>query len=84
MRKYSISENGYILAFGVAEHGGETISDERYAAIQSAMDNRPEDTATVTHALRDDLTWEAQEADPDADPYVDDAQAFQYLFGGDT
>lgn len=76
-------DNGYILAIGRGG-GGEEITEAEYNAILEIIHAKPARTDTTDYRLREDLTWEEYEVEPpDPDPDMDDAEAFQYLFGGD-
>lgn len=84
MRNYKYINNGYILAIGTG-NGGTEITEAEYNEILSAIQSKPPRTETTDYRLRKDLTWEEYEVEPPApDPDMDDAEAFQYLFGGDT
>lgn len=81
MRYFEQSVDGYIQTFGISDYGGEEITEERYNAIRGAMLNSPEETETVTWRLKKDLSWEAVSIEP-VDPEIDEAEAFEILFGG--
>ena len=61
--------NGYIICVGDGD-GGVEISNERYNAILSALQNKPQVTDAINYRLKIDLTWESYEAEftPDEDP----------------
>lgn len=83
MKEYS--KNGYIVCVGNGA-GGIEISDERYAAIIQAFENKPQPTETVDYRLKTDLTWEAYEIDPNPEPEpkpdLDDSELVDILLGG--
>ena len=84
MRRYMIIERGYILAVGTGT-GGTEISEAEYSEILSFVRNKPSPTDTTDYRLREDLTWEEYEVDPPApDPEIDEAEAFDIIFGGAT
>ena len=84
MRRYMIIDRGYILAVGTGT-GGTEISEAEYSEILSFVRNKPSPTDTTDYRLREDLTWEAYEVDPpDPDPEIDEAEAFDIIFGGAT
>jgi hypothetical protein len=79
--------DGYIL--GVSAGNGKTkITESEYNDILRVIHNRPSATETVDYRLREDLTWEEYEVEPDGDPPVtediDDAEALNIILGGDT
>lgn len=61
MRYYKQTTDGYITAIGTGRTGGETITQEEYAAIVSAMATRPTPEDGRSYRLTDRLTWEAAE-----------------------
>lgn len=61
MRYYKQTTDGYITAIGTGRTGGETITQEEYAAIVSAMATRPTPEDGHSYRLTDRLTWEAAE-----------------------
>lgn len=84
MRYFKAISDGYIMTVGTG-NGGEEITEAEYNEILSVILNKPPATETTGYRLRTDLTWEEYAIDPpDPDPDMDDAEAFQYLFGGDT
>lgn len=81
---YKYVDNGYILAVGTGGMG-EEITEGEYNEIMSVIHNKPPRTDTTDYRLRDDLTWEEYPIDPpDLDPEIDDAEAFEIIFGGAT
>ena len=81
MRYYKITGEGFIYSIGVGD-GGEEISEEEYNTIQTAIANKPEATETTDYMLRTDLTWDAYDVEP-VDPEIDEAEAFEIIFGGE-
>lgn len=61
MRYYKQTTDGYITAIGTGRTGGETITQEEYAAIVSAMAARPTPEDGRYYRLTDRLTWESAE-----------------------
>lgn len=61
MRYYKQTTDGYITAIGTGRTGGETITQEEYAAIVSAMAARPTPEDGHCYRLTDRLTWESAE-----------------------
>ena len=61
MRFYKQITDGYITAIGTGRTGGETITQEEYAAIVSAMAARPTPEDGHSYRLTDRLTWESAE-----------------------
>lgn len=83
MRYYKTIDNGFITVIGTGA-GGTEITEAEYNEILAVIQSKPPRTETTDYRLREDLTWEEYEVEPpDPDPDVDDAEAFQYLFGGD-
>lgn len=82
MTYYKYIENGYILAVGTGGMG-EVITEAEYNEIMAVIQNKPHGTATTDYRLKTDLTWEEYETEPpDPDPDIDDAEAFDIIFGG--
>ena len=81
MRFYEVTDGEYILAYGVSDHTGQEIPEERYRAILDAISNMPPDTGTVSHRLKTNLAWESYEIEP-VDPDITDGEAFAIIFGG--
>lgn len=77
--------DGHILGIGKTTGSGN-ISDADYARLTEVLKNKPEAPEGYIYLLHDeDETWELIAVDPpDPDPDVDDAEAFQYLFGGEA
>lgn len=61
MRYYKQTTDGYITAIGTGRTGGETITQQEYAAIVSAMAARPTTEDGRYYRLTDRLTWESAE-----------------------
>lgn len=80
MRYYKQVVDGIILSFGEGR-GGEEISEEEYNAIRNAIASKPESTDTTDYMLTENLDWEAYEVQT-ADDEVDEAEAFDIIFGG--
>ena len=66
MRYYKIINNNYIIAIGTG-NGGTEITKSEYNEIMSVIQNRPQETETTAHRLKDDLTWEPYEVEPISD-----------------
>lgn len=82
MRFYKIIDDVYILAIGTGS-GGEEITEAEYNEIMSVIHAKPSATETTDYRLREDLTWEAYPVDPpEPDPEVNEAEAFDIIFGG--
>lgn len=90
MTYFKIVSGGYIVSIG--SYDGELnspvaaiITKAQHDEIATIYASKPAATETTDYRLREDLTWEEYPVDPpDPDPDMDDAEAFQYLFGGDT
>ena len=61
MRFYKQTTDSYITAIGTGRTGGETITQEEYAAIVAAMATRPTPEDGRYYRLTDRLTWESAE-----------------------
>ena len=61
MRYYKQTTDGYITAIGTGRTGGETMTQEEYAAIVAAMAARPTPEDGHCYRLTDRLTWESAE-----------------------
>lgn len=82
MKYYRVISDGYILAIGTGS-GGEEITEAEYNESMSVILNKPARTDTTDYRLRVDLTWEAYPVEPpEPDPEVDEAEAFDIIFGG--
>lgn len=55
-----IVKDGYIVCVGKTVCG-ETITEEEYNSIMTAMQNRPAENDGLGYRLRDDITWESFE-----------------------
>lgn len=81
MRKYEIVTDNIIISIGEAERGGETITEERYEAVKTALSNRPEETEEIGYRLKSDLTWEQYEKEPEPEPEPTADEALAILLG---
>ena len=81
MRYYKTTANGYIISIGTG-NGGTEITEEEYNAIVYALQNKPEPTATTDYDLTENLEWVAYSIEPVEDD-IDDAEAFNIIFGGE-
>ena len=81
MRFYEYQSNGYITQYGRGGAGGETITEERYSAILSAVENAPEETDEIGYRLKTDLTWEQYEKEPVPEPDPTPEEALAILLG---
>lgn len=82
MRYFETNDGTYIQEYGISEHTGTEISEERYNFILQAVQNMPTDTETTSYRLKVDLTYEAVAVEPVPDD-VDKAEAFDIIFGGE-
>ena len=82
MRRYFEQNDGtYILSYGIGGANGIDITEERYNAILSAVENMPSDTETISHRLKVDLTYEEVSVEP-YNGDIDDAEALNIILGG--
>lgn len=57
--------------------------DSNYEEIMERIAEKPKDPDGYTHKLRaDNLEWELVKNPPEPDPELDDAEAFDIIFGG--
>lgn len=61
MHFYKQTNGAYITAIGTGGTGGETITQQEYAAIVAAMATRPTPEDGRSYRLTDRLTWESAE-----------------------
>ena len=80
MRYYKVVSAGYILSIGTGPTGDE-ITEEEYSEILKVIRNKPAGSDTTDHSLRTDLTWEEYAVEP-VDPDIDEAEAYDIIFGG--
>lgn len=83
MRHYKAIVDGYILAIGRGS-GYTEINDDEYNEIMAVIRKKPLQTGTTNYRLREDLTWEPfeREPDPDPEPTIEDkAEAYDILMG---
>ena len=81
MEYYKRIENGYILAIG-ENMGGTEITEAEYNEIRAVIASKPPREGDTDYRLREDLTWEAYTVPPEPEPDLDDAEAFELIFGG--
>lgn len=81
MRYYKFSSDGYLLGFGTGDVGKE-ISESEYNEIVSFVTTKPPRTETTDYRLRDNLTWEPYAVEPEPEPELDEAEAWEIIFGG--
>ena len=82
MRYYKQGENGYITSIGTG-YGGMEITEAEYSEIMTVIQNRPQETATTGYRLKENLTWEPYEKEPEPEPSeIDETEAFNILIGG--
>lgn len=74
------TKDGYILTIGTGD-AGDVITEEEYNTILSVIKNRPHEEG-YGFRLKEDLTWERYEVSPEPEPDIDDAEAFNIIFGG--
>ena len=73
--------DGYIL--GVAEATeGEEITEEEYNELTEIFHEKPVREG-YAHKLREDLTWEEHEVEPEPVDEISADEALEILFGGD-
>lgn len=58
------------------------ITREEYETIAEIIRNKPVREG-YEYELLDDLTWEERKIEIDPDPDIDEAEAFDIIFGGD-
>lgn len=63
MNRFKIVDNGYIMCIGEGDCGTR-ITEEEYAQITEALQNKPESTETKGYRLRTDLAWEPFDITP--------------------
>ena len=80
-RYFEINDGTYILSYGIGGHGGTEITEERYNAILSAVASMPQDTETMSHRLKVDLTYEPIEIEP-IEEDLTDSEALNIILGG--
>ena len=82
MRHYKKAESGYIFEIGTGA-GGMEITESEYTEILTVIQNRPQETPTTGYRLKEDLTWESYEKEPEPEPSeIDETEAFNILIGG--
>lgn len=82
MRYFEVSEDGYVLCIGTGL-GGTEVTEERYNAVLSVLQNRPQETEIIGYRLKTDLTWDSYEKEPEPEPTeIDESEAFNILIGG--
>lgn len=75
--------DGYILAIGTGDAGVE-ITEAEYNEILSVIRAKPARVGTTDYKLREDLTWEAFEVEPEPDigpTEYDKAEAYDIMVG---
>ena len=80
MRFYKKAEDGYILIIGTGT-GGTEITESEYAEILTVIRNKPQETATTGYRLKEDLTWESYEKEPEPESEPDAEEALAILLG---
>lgn len=73
MRFYKIIFDEYIIRIGTGLDGTE-ITESEYNEIMTAIQNRPQETETISYRLKTDLTWELYEKEPQPEPEPDDSE----------
>lgn len=82
MRYFKQVENGYITSIGTG-YGGTEITEAEYTEIMTVIQNRPQETPTTGYRLKENLTWESYEKEPEPEPSeIDETEAFNILIGG--
>ena len=78
-------KDGYVISYGRGS-SGEEITEAEYEAIKTAISSMPSPVDGYTYKLRaDNLEWELVELPPEPEPgeeEIDDAEAFDIIFGG--
>lgn len=82
MRYCKYVSDGYVDGLGTGA-GGTEITEAEYTEIMAMIRNRPEETPTLSYRLREDLTWESYEREPEPpDDEIDETEAWDIIFGG--
>ena len=82
MRYFKQTNSGYILSIGTGK-GGAEITESEYTETITVIQNRPQETPTTGYKLKEDLTWEPYEKEPEPEPSeIDETEAFNILIGG--
>lgn len=86
MKSYKkVVRDGYILCVAFGENG-EEITENEYNSLLDVIQSMPIAPDGYEYKLRaDTLAWELHELPPASDPSeddIDDAEAFDIIFGG--
>lgn len=86
MRYYKLTEDGYFTFVGIGTGGVEITKDE-YDAVLTAIKNKPTKTEHTDYRLKENLTWEMYEIQPQPDPPepepdIEPEEALSILLGG--
>ena len=66
MRFYKVINGEYITEIGTGLNG-EEITESEYNEILNLINNKPPRTETTDYRLKNDLTWEPYEVEPEPD-----------------
>lgn len=82
MSLYKRISDGYIEAIG-KNIGGIEITESEYDEILSIIQLKPPREDNIDYRLKEDLTWEQYTVEPpDPNPEIENADAFDIIFGG--
>lgn len=82
MGYFKIVADGYIEAIGTGAR--DEITAEEYNEILDAIRNKPPRTDTTDYKLKEDLTWEAYEHEPDPEPEPTAEEILDVILGGES
>lgn len=81
MKYYKQTDGEYIIVVG-KNIGGTEITEAEYNNVLSELQNRPRETETVGYRLKEDLTWESYEKEPQPEPDLEPEEIVDIIFGG--
>lgn len=84
MRFYKLIDNEYISSIGTGG-GGTEIAESEYYKILSTIQNKPPREGSIDYRLKEDLTWEQYEREPEPpaeEMEIDSEEALNLLLGG--
>lgn len=76
-------KDGYIYSIGTAQ-AGEKISRDLFDEILNVIKAKPKKEGMTDYRLKEDLTWEAYEVEPDPDPEPTAEEILDILLEGDS